>query len=175
MNILDLILAIPLCWCIYKGFRRGIVFELTMLAGIVAGCYLAIHLAKAVAAMLGIEGEAAVLVAFLIIFVAVVVGAYFLGKCMENLLKMVKMNLFNRILGALLGMLKCVCLLSVLTSFILMADPNGHVISTTAREGSALFNPVNCVGSTLTKQLKDYVTEKRNEIGNKQPISEKQC
>ncbi len=163
MNFLDIILAVPLCWCIYKGFRRGIIFELAMLAGIVAGCYLAIHLAKTVSGWIGIKGEASVLVAFLIIFVAVVFGAFFLGKCAENLVKLVKVNLLNKMLGAVLGMLKCVCILSVLTSFVLMADPHGHVITQDARSGSVLFNPVNKVGTTLTKQLKAYVVQKRAE------------
>lgn len=163
MNFLDIILAVPLCWCIYKGFKRGIIFELAMLAGVVAGCYLAIHLAKTVSGMIGIKGEASVLVAFLIIFVAVVVGAFFLGKCVENLVKLVKVGILNKLLGAVLGMLKCVCILSVLTSFILMADPHGHIITQNTREGSVLFNPVNKVGTTLTSQLRIYVVQKRAE------------
>ena len=163
MNFLDILLAIPLCWCIYNGFKRGIIFELAMLIGIVAGCYLAIHLAKSVSGMIGIKGEVSVLAAFLIIFVAVVVGAFFLGKCAENLVKLVKVGLLNKLLGAVLGMLKCVCILSVLTSFILMADPHGHVITQNTREGSVLFNPINKVGTTLTSQLKTYVIQKRAE------------
>jgi len=163
VNFLDIILAIPLCWCIYKGFKRGIIFELAMLIGIVAGCYLAIHLAKTVSGFIGIKGEVSVLVAFLVIFVAVVVGAFFLGKCAENLVKLVKVGLLNKLLGAVLGMLKCVCILSVLTSFILMADPNGHVITKDVREGSVFFNPVNKVGTALTKQLKTFVIQKRAE------------
>ena len=163
MNFLDLILAVPLCWCIYKGFKRGIIFELAMLVGIVAGCYLAIHLAKAVSGIIGIKGEVSVLVAFLIIFVAVIVGAFFLGKCIENLVKLVKAGLLNKLLGAVLGMLKCVCILSVLTSFVLMADPHGHIITQNTREGSVLFNPINKVGTALTAQLKTYVAQKRAE------------
>lgn len=163
MNFLDIILAVPLCWCIYKGFKRGIIFELAMLVGIIAGCYLAIHLAKAVAGMIGIQGEVSVLAAFLIIFVSVIVGAFFLGKCIENLVKLVKAGLLNKLLGAVLGMLKCVCILSVLTSFVLMADPHGHVITKATREGSVLFTPIDKVGTTLTAQLKTYVAQKRAE------------
>jgi membrane protein required for colicin V production len=163
VNLLDLILVVPLCWCIYKGFKRGIIFELAMLVGIVAGCYLAIHLAKAVSGIIGIKGEVSVLVAFLIIFVAVIVGAFFLGKCIENLVKLVKAGLLNKLLGAVLGMLKCVCILSVLTSLILMADPHGHIITQNTREGSVLFNPINKVGTALTAQLKTYVAQKRAE------------
>lgn len=160
---MDIILAIPLCYCMYKGFKRGIIFELATLVGIVAGCYLAIHLAKAVAGLIGIEGEVSVLVAFLIIFIAVVVGAFFLGKCVENLVKLVKAGLVNKLFGAVLGMLKCVCILSVLTSFVLMVDPNGKVVTKETREGSVLFAPVNKVGTKLTSQLKTYVVQKRRE------------
>ena len=41
MNILDLVLAVPLLWGAYKGFSRGIIYEVAMIIGLIAGLYLA--------------------------------------------------------------------------------------------------------------------------------------
>ena len=129
MNVLDIILAIPLCYFIYKGWRRGFIFELAALVGIIVGCWAAIHFSTWVAEMLNLEGEGSVLLAFFITFIGVVVGAYFLGKAIEGFIKMVKADFLNKFLGALVGMVKCLCVLSILLNFILLVDHN-HVIIT---------------------------------------------
>ena len=41
MNYLDFIIAVPLLWGAWKGFQRGIIFEIAMLIGIILGLYLA--------------------------------------------------------------------------------------------------------------------------------------
>ena len=73
MTILDILLAIPLVYFIYKGWRRGIVFEITTLLGILAGCWAAAHLSTWVADALNLKGEGAVLAAFFITFMGAVI------------------------------------------------------------------------------------------------------
>ena len=49
MTFLDILIAIPLCYFIYKGWRRGIIFEVATLLGILAGIWAAVHLSTWVA------------------------------------------------------------------------------------------------------------------------------
>lgn len=162
MCLLDIILAIPLCYCIYKGFKRGIIFELAALVGVIVGCFAAIHFSRLVAKLIGLQGEWALLIAFLITFIGVVALSFFLGKCIENLIKLAKAGILNKLLGAVLGMIKCVCIVSVLLNFVLLADPGKKIITEQTQEKSILFKPVHSVGNRLTSQLKTYVTEYRN-------------
>lgn len=161
--MLDIILAIPLIYFIYKGWKRGLVFEAAALAGVALGAYAAVHFSQWVADLIGLTGENTVLIAFFITFVGVLVLAFFLGKCIEGIFKMVKLNSLNKILGALLGMLKCVVAISVLLSYVMMIDFEEKVITPQAKESSVLFNPINKTGNKITHDLKNYVAEKRAE------------
>ena len=161
MNILDIILAIPLCYFIYKGWRRGLIFELAALIGIIVGCWAAIHFSSWVADMLNLQGEGSLLIAFFITFLGVVVGSYFLGKAVEGFIKMVKANALNKILGALVGMLKCLCVLSILLNFVLLIDYNHVIITPKAQQESKLYKPTYKIGNKLTATLKSHLHELR--------------
>ena len=159
MNLLDILLAIPLVYCIWKGYRRGLIFELSSLAGIVLGCYLALKLARLVADLLSLEGDAAVLIAFFIIFVAVVVLSFFLGKCIEGLVKLVKAGVVNNLAGAAFGMLKCVCILSVLLYYVSVIDKHEVLLKESVKQESLLYSPIEKTGNKLIGNLKTYVAE----------------
>lgn len=162
MNLLDILLAIPLVYFIYKGWKRGLIFELAMLCGIVVGSLAASRLARGIADLLKLEGDAAVLIAFFIIFVGVIFIAFFLSKAVEGFVKLVKVGTVNNILGAALGMLKCLCILSVILNFILLVDRGNVIITQTTKDGSVLFEPIYKVGNRLTSHLNTYVIEKRS-------------
>ncbi len=162
MNLLDIILAVPMCFFIYKGWKRGFIFELAALVGVVLGCWAAIHFSTWVAGILKIKGEGTVLIAFFITFAAVVAASFFLGKAVEGFIKMVKANGLNKILGAVMGMLKIVCILAVLLNYILIIDQHQGVITPKVQQESLFFRPVHNVGNHLTARLHNYVEKVRS-------------
>lgn len=166
MNFLDILIAIPLLYFIYKGWRRGLIFELATLVGIIAGCYAATHFSAWVADVLKLDGDAAILIAFFITFVGVVLLAVVLGKAVEGFVKLVKVGRANNVLGAAFGMLKCLVIISVLINLLLMVDPDAHIITPKTSESSLLFKPTHTIGNRLTAHLKAEL-EKRNQIGVK--------
>ncbi len=168
MNFLDILIAIPLCYFIYKGWRRGLIFELSSLAGIIVGVWACIHFSTWVADALDLQGDSAVLIAFFITFAAVVALAYFLGKAIEGIFKMVKLNFVNKISGALFGMAKCLCIISILLNFILLIDTHQAVLTPKVKEESVLFKPSYRIGNKLTHTLKVYVEKKRAELAEQQ-------
>lgn len=172
MNFLDIIIAIPLCYFIYKGWRRGLIFEVTSLAGIIVGVWACVHFSTWVADTLEIQGDSGVLIAFFITFAAVVVLAYFLGKAIEGIFKMVKLNFVNKIMGALLGMAKCLCVISILLNFILLIDTQQSILTPKVKEESVLFKPSYRIGNKLTITLKNHLTEKRAELAEQQENTE---
>ena len=167
MNFLDIIIAIPLIFFIYKGWRRGIIFEIAALAGILVGCWAAINLSTWIAELLNLQGEGTILFAFFIAFMGAVVGAYFLGKMVEGLVKMVKAQFLNKLLGSLAGMLKCLLVISILLNFILLIDHNHVIITPKAQEESVLYKPTYKIGNKLSASLKTYLVKKREELASK--------
>ncbi len=167
MYWLDIVLAIPMAWFVYKGFRKGLIFELSSLVGLVVGIYCSIKFSKYVSTLIGIEGEYSILVAFFVTFIAVYLLSLFLGKCIEGLMKMMKMGIMNNILGSVFGLLKCVCMLSVVMYYVVLIDFDKVIITDKTREQSLFYQPIERTGNLLIGTLKDYVQEaKENRVEN---------
>ncbi|MBP3763519.1 MAG: CvpA family protein [Bacteroidales bacterium] len=159
MTLIDILLAIPLAWLIYKGWKRGLVREAATLAGVVAGIWASVHLSQWVAELLGLEGESAILIAFFVTFVGAMVLAYLLGRSLEGLMKAAKLSLLNRVAGALLGMCKALCILAVILNGIVMLDKGQALITPDTKERSLLYRPVYATGNRLTESLKQFIAD----------------
>lgn len=164
MNILDIIIAIPLLFFIYRGWKRGLVFEVATLVGVVVGAYAAIHFSNWVAQLLNLKGDSALLIAFFITFLGVLVLAFFLGKCATNFIKMMKAGFFNHLLGSAVGMIKALCVVSVLLNTLLLVDINQSIITPKVQQESAFFKPTYKIGNKLTAKLKDLVDQRRQNM-----------
>ena len=159
MTLIDILLAIPLAWLIYKGWKRGLVREAATLAGVVAGIWASVHLSQWVAELLGLEGDSAILIAFFVTFVGAMVLAYLLGRSLEGLMKAAKLSLLNRVAGALLGMCKALCILAVILNGIVMLDKGQALITPDTKERSLLYRPVYATGNRLTESLKQFIAD----------------
>lgn len=163
MTLLDILLAIPLCFLVFLGWKRGLVREIATLAGLLVGLWASIHLSQMVAPMLGLDGESAVLIAFIVVFLAALVLTYLLGRCVEGLMKAAKLSMLNRLAGALLGAAKALCILAVLLNFLVMIDSHEKIIKPKVKEQSTLYQPVYKTGNLLMSQLKDFIADHSDE------------
>ena len=148
---------------IFLGWKRGIVREVATLVGVLAGIWAAVHLSQLVAELIGLEGENAVLIAFLVCFVGALVLAWLLGRLVEGLLKATKLSILNRIAGAVLGMVKALCILAVLLNTMVMLDPKEKLMKPELKEQSILYKPVYSTGNRLTDSLKQFIADHRGE------------
>lgn len=159
MTLLDLFFALFLGVFIYIGWKRGAVREAAALAGVLIGIWAAVHFSRLIALMLGLRGESAILIAFFIVFVGTLVLASLLGRTADRVVKAVKMNLPNKIAGAALGMIKAICICSVILNGIILIDNEEKLISKDTREKSLLYSPIYSTGNELLSSLKDYIDE----------------
>lgn len=161
MNTLDIIIALPLIYFIFRGWKKGLVVEIATLAGIIAGAYAALHFSKWVAGVLGLDGDNSVLIAFFVTFVGVLVLAFLIGKAIEGVLKMSKLSFVNRLAGALVGMAKGLCLMSVLIGWVVLIDRHEVIVKADTKEQSILYKPTMSVGGSITNRLKAFANEQR--------------
>ena len=163
MTLLDILLALPLAYLIFMGWKKGVVRELATLAGVILGWWAAVHLSQQVAPLLGLDGESAVLIAFIITFLIALVLAYLIGRIVEGLMKAVKLSVLNRLGGALLGAVKALCILGVLLSFLVMIDSREQILKRETKQKSLLYKPVYETGTKLTSQIKSYIADHSND------------
>src|SRR4051812_13134581 len=117
MNWLDIVIAIPLLWGAYQGFKRGMVFMVLMIIGMILGLYLAFKFSGLIVGLLAeyIHASKEILpyIAFVIVFAAIVLLVIFLAKLLEAILKAASLTAFNKVAGAVLGMAKWALIVSV--------------------------------------------------------------
>ena len=163
MTVLDILLAIPLLFLIFVGWKKGLVRAIATLAGVLLGIWASVHLSQQVAPLLGLDSESAVLISFIVTFLVALVLTYLLGRCVEGLMKAAKLNLINRLAGALLGAVEALCILAVLLNFIVLIDSKEMIIKPNIKEKSVLYRPIYSTGNKLTTHLKDYISNHKDE------------
>ena len=83
--------------------------------------------------------------------------AYLLGRGIEKMMKAAKLSLANQISGAALGMVKALCILSVVINGIVLVDRQEQLLTPTVKEKSILYKPVYATGNKLTESLKQFI------------------
>lgn len=161
MNFLDLILAIPLGWLIFKGYRRGLIFELSSLAGITLGSMLAVRFARLFAEWVGFSGQNAFIISFFVLFVVVLLLSLALGKLAERFVKLVHVGFLNNLAGAILGLLKGLCITGVMLYYIAVIDLNERILTRDVKQSSLLYRPAERMGDRLVGLAGDYLEHRR--------------
>ncbi len=128
MSITDYIICGLLIWGFISGFRKGLVMQLAMIVGILAGIWLAVHGSDAAAERLsgyaGIEGRWPKYLGFVLIFAAIYVLAFFGGKSLSAALNLMMLGLINKLAGGIFGVVKFLLILSLVFYF---AGSNGWI------------------------------------------------
>ena len=159
MNWLDIALAIPLVWGLYKGFTSGIIMEVARIVALIAGVYLSVRFAQELSEYLYKNSELTTeflpIISFAIIFIGVVILIHLFAKAISQLAKAVALGWANKAAGAAFGMFRTGFVLSVvimmLTRFELLTKFNRGETATQ----SFLYEPVTQLAPFIIPVLED--------------------
>jgi membrane protein required for colicin V production len=159
MNYLDIILAVPLLWGLYKGLSKGIVKELAALIALVGGIYGAVHFADNIHPYLkehfSLETSFVPIVSFAITFLIIVLGIRLIGFIIDKLVKAVALGLISRLLGGLFGVLKTAFILSCLFLVFNTFDYYLELIPIKQKKASVLYQPISNMVPSIMPNVKD--------------------
>lgn len=159
MTHLDVALALPLFWGLYKGLTSGFIMEVARLVALIAGVYLAVRFAQELSEYLykntDLTNEFLPIISFAIIFIGVVVLVHLFAKAIEGLAKAVALGWANKAAGAAFGMFRMAFVISIvimmLTRFELLDKFNrGETV-----EKSFLYAPVTQLAPFILPVLED--------------------
>ena len=145
MNYLDVIIAVPLIWGAYKGFQRGLIFEVAMIIGLLLGFYIAFKsstLFEGLIRKIFGDGSFIPYFTFFIVVVTIILIMVLLAKFFEGILKITNLNLFNKISGAVFGLLKSALILSILLAVFRPLDSKFEIIKPKVIHQSVLYTPI---------------------------------
>lgn len=128
MNWLDIILILVLAFFAFLGWRRGIIRTALILAGLILGVFIAGCFYVPLGDRLPISNiTTARIVAFLIIFIAVLAVAFVVAFLLRKTIAAVKLGCADKVLGALFGFVVgaviCGVLLALLAHFLNIEAP----------------------------------------------------
>jgi membrane protein required for colicin V production len=145
MNLLDFILLIPLVWLCIRGFQKGLIIELASLIGLVLGIIAAYYFATDVQGFLkhyfSFKEQTSRIIAYVAIFLTVMIIVWLIGKMMEGLIDIVAMGWLNKLLGAMIGLAKGIVLVCLILYIFEKTDTREKVITPQVKEGSVFYQP----------------------------------
>jgi len=165
MTGLDIILCCILGYGVFNGVRKGLFVELASLVSLLLGIYIAIKFSGVVGGFfdghLPEDPKTAAVVAFIITFIAVVVGITLLAKFMTKIADFSGLGLVNRIMGAVFGLLRTILILSVLLTFFVKINHNNFIAEKKTLDESKFFYPILKVSNIIFPVLEEWFAEAR--------------
>lgn len=153
MNALDIILLIPLIYGLYKGYKSGFIIQITTLAAIFAGIYVAMRFTSYTEKLLSenweVKQSELPLIAFILTFIAVGVGVYFLGKAIQLGMKTTVASPIDKMAGLCLGGCKVILIIGVVLILFTRINKDIQVVNTEIFNESYLYSPMVNTTKTL--------------------------
>lgn len=160
MNYIDIILAIPLVWAIYRGFTKGFIIEIASLIAIVLGVYGAIHFSYFISDLLKLHSPYSPLISFAVTFLIIVIVIFLFAKMLEKSINLLALGIFNKLAGAFFSLLKMAFIISVLLIFVNKLDSKINIISKETRNESLLYQPISAIAPLVIPKLNFEEIEK---------------
>lgn len=145
MNWLDAIIITLVLYGIIRGFMRGFIFELISSISLMVGLWIALKSSDAFNNYLVqqhiISEKLSRIWAFILVFILILLLLYFVGKLMEQILKIAQLNAINRILGGLLGGIKLTLVVFILFHYLEKLNKSMLIIPAETQSKSLLYDP----------------------------------
>ncbi|MEN8786316.1 MAG: CvpA family protein [Flavobacteriales bacterium] len=144
MNFIDIFVAALLLWFGYKGFKKGLVFELVSIVALSLGIYGGLKFSDRTAEFIMefVDSQYLPVVAFTITFLVILVLVFAAGKVVEKIVNLAALKLVNKSLGAAFGVLKTLLILSVLIVIVESYDNKLNFVPEDTKNTSMLYNPL---------------------------------
>jgi membrane protein required for colicin V production len=162
MNFIDLILILIILLFAIQGFRKGLIYEIASLAGLILGIYASFHFAGYLEGYLteylNVPEKYSTVTAFILIFLLVVIVLHLVGKIIENIIDLVALGFLNKLAGSVFGLAKGIVLLSL--AFLVLNHFDNEMISKENKEKSFLYKPIESVAPLLWEGFEKYSRDK---------------
>ena len=146
MQTIDIIIVILLAVGLIGGLRDGLVKQVAGLAGLIGGLLLGRAFYLPVGAWLvdtfGMSVQVAQVASFILILVIVPLLFSLVGWLVSKLLSAICLGWVNRLLGALVGVLKYLLFVGVVITGIEFFDQHDTFVSEQKKESSVLYYPI---------------------------------
>ena len=122
MNLIDLIIIALLGYGLIKGYKKGLIIELSSFFGVFIAFFISINLddiiSRQILELININFDILNIIVFILTFLLSYSAIIFIAKGFTKLIKFVYLGLLNSLLGSLFGGLKLLLILMILSNII---------------------------------------------------------
>ncbi len=154
MNFLDVMILIPLIWYGFKGYGKGLVFEIAGIFALIIGTWIAINFSNKIAEWIGLTGKYVDIISFVITFGLVIFLVFAFAKVVEKAVTFVIPEFLNKLAGLCLGSLKVALIISVILYFVSSMDKFELFLKKEVKEGSVLYKPVSSMAPIIFPEFR---------------------
>lgn len=162
MNIIDIIILICLIPALIQGIFKGFISQAISIISLILGAWASARFAGIVCNWLAqyISGSEQVLkiVAFVLIFIVVIVGLTLLGKLLEKVIKLVMLGWVNRLLGAVFALMKWLLVMGLLVIAFNSINETFGLVKPEVLAQSHLYPMLTGIADTVFPYLKNLLT-----------------
>lgn len=160
MSFFDIILGGLLGYSLYKGIRNGLFVELSSLLSLLLGIYIAIKFSSVVRTILSgwvhWNPHTIQVFAFILTFIVVVIGIYWLGKFLTNMADLAFLGWINTLGGGFFRLLKTVLIISVFFSLFEKINYHNYLAKKETLDKSLFYNPIQKVAGFVFPSIEKW-------------------
>ena len=143
MNGIDIIAIAALAWAVFNGWRRGMIFQIGTLAGIIVGFWVAGHYGAQVGHALRIPDEFAAAAGFAIMLVGVMILVALASRLLRKMFDFAGLGTLDVVLGILFSCIKMLIILCALFWIFDILNGSEHrFVSAQTLAASKLYRPI---------------------------------
>jgi membrane protein required for colicin V production len=164
MSFLDIVLGGLLCYSFYKGIRNGLFVELASLLSLILGIYIAIKFSDVLTTILsGLHWNPYTIqvIAFILTFIIVVIGIYWLGKFLTGIADFAFLGWLNSLGGGFFRVLKTILIISVFLTVFEKMNYHNYLAKKETLDKSLFFNPIQKVAGFIFPSIEKWYDKAR--------------
>ncbi|SHF60015.1 CvpA family protein [Dysgonomonas macrotermitis] len=158
MTWFDICIFIVTAYCIFKGYKTGLVKQLATLAGLVAGAVLSGQISTIIRPLIQGKTESSDYIleplSYILAFAIIMLAFYLLGTLVQGILEAAKMGTLNRLAGIVLCLTKWMFAISIVLNLLIKVDTNRIIISHETEARSKTYKYVQPLAPYLVPYLK---------------------
>lgn len=171
MSFFDIIVAVLLCYSLYKGIKNGLFVEIASFISLLLGIYLAIKFSSFIAGMISKHvswnPSNIQITAFILTFILVVIGIYFLAKILTGIADFAMLGWMNKLGGGFFRILKTILILSIFIALFEKINFNNTFAKKETLDNSVFYNPVKKVASFVFPSIEKWYESFKKEHSQK--------
>lgn len=167
MSYLDIIIVILLIIAAISGFRKGFIHQLASLVALILGIFLAVKFNSSLARFINehftSSANTAKIIAFISIFIIVVIAVHILGKFLEKTFEEIELAPLNKIAGCIFSVAKMIFILSCFMVFFRLSIISFNWPKQQDIDKSFAYKPIGVVAPAVFPYLQQLVVDNNND------------